>query len=222
MRFCAILVLLALAALARPSAQGRVPLPTAGQPLTIAAGGRQVRVSLVAGGLVGPWAMAFLPGGSDMLVTEMAGRLRVIRNGVLVPEPAWQVPPPGGRDVLHGVAVHPDFAQNGLVYVAHAKPGERGLTTALTRGRLDGNRLVDVKEIFVADADWIRFTEDTIAVAKRTLRLAQTRNQDAVSEITGDLSDACAACHQAYRDVGRGRGAAPGAAGAGRCASRVR
>jgi hypothetical protein len=74
----------------------------------------------------------------------------------------------------------------------------------------------------VADADWIRFTEDTIAVAKRTLRLAQTRNQDAVSEITGDLSDACAACHQAYRDVGRGRGAAPGAAGAGRCASRRR
>ena len=74
----------------------------------------------------------------------------------------------------------------------------------------------------INDPDWIRFTEDTIAVAKRTLRLAQTRNQDAVSEITGDLSDACAACHQAYRDVGRGRGAAAGAAGGGRCASRVR
>jgi mono/diheme cytochrome c family protein len=74
----------------------------------------------------------------------------------------------------------------------------------------------------ISDPDWIRFTEDTIAVAKRTLRLAQTRNQETVSEITGDLSDACAACHQAYRDVGRGRGAAPGAAGGGRCASRVR
>jgi glucose/arabinose dehydrogenase len=157
MRRCAVLVLLALAALARPSAQGRVPLPTAGQPITIAAGGRQVRVSLVAGGLVGPWAIAFLPGGNDMLVTEMAGRLRVIRNGVLVPEPAWQVPPPGGRDVLHGVAVHPDFAQNRLVYLAHVKTGERGLTTALSRGRLEGDRLTDVQEIFVADA-WEKAT----------------------------------------------------------------
>ena len=100
MRFCAILVLIALAALARPSAQGRVPLPTTGQPVTLAAGGRQVRVSLVAGGLVGPWAMAFLPGGNDLLVTEMAGRLRVIRNGVLVPEPAWQVPPGDRKSVV--------------------------------------------------------------------------------------------------------------------------
>jgi glucose/arabinose dehydrogenase len=158
LRSCAVLVLIALAALARPSAQGRAPLlPAAGQPLTLAAGGRQVRVSLVAGGLVGPWAMAFLPGGNDILVTEMAGRLRIIRSGALLPEPAWQVPPPGGRDVLHGVAVHPDFAQNRLVYVAHAKAGERGLTTALTRGRLEGDRLVDVKEIFVADA-WEKAT----------------------------------------------------------------
>src|SRR5688500_15674509 len=109
LRSCAVLILIAVAALARPSAQGRAPLlPTAGQPLTLSAGGRQVRVSLVAGGLVGPWAMAFLPGGNDILVTEMAGRLRIIRNGALLPEPAWQVPPPGGRDVLHGVAVHPD------------------------------------------------------------------------------------------------------------------
>src|SRR5688572_15285356 len=95
---------LALATFGQPSAQGRRPLPTAAQPLTLAAGGRQVRVSLVAGGLVGPWAIAFLPGNEGMLVSEMAGRLRVIRDGMLLPEPAWQVPPPGGRDVLHGVA----------------------------------------------------------------------------------------------------------------------
>jgi mono/diheme cytochrome c family protein len=62
----------------------------------------------------------------------------------------------------------------------------------------------------ITDAEWIRFTDQMIAVAKRTYRLAQTRSQDAVSEATGDLSDACAACHRAYRDVGgRGRGADP-------------
>ena len=70
--------------------------------------------------------------------------------------------------------------------------------------RCENGRLAPVTE-----ADWIRFTDQMIAVAKRTYRVAQTRNQEAVAEATGDLSDACAACHQVYRDVGRGRGADP-------------
>ena len=53
----------------------------------------------------------------------------------------------------------------------------------------------------VTDADWIKFTEEMIAVARRVYRLSQTRNQEAVSEATGDLSDACANCHRAYRDI---------------------
>jgi quinoprotein glucose dehydrogenase len=60
----------------------------------------------------------------------------------------------------------------------------------------------------VTDADWIRFTEDMIAVARKTYQASQSRSQDAVSEATGDLSDACAACHRAYRDV-RPIGATP-------------
>ena len=62
----------------------------------------------------------------------------------------------------------------------------------------------------VTDADWIKFTEEMIAVARRTYRVVQTRNQEAVAEATGDLSDACANCHRAYRDLpGRGRGTDP-------------
>jgi len=57
----------------------------------------------------------------------------------------------------------------------------------------------------VTDPEWIKFTEDLIAVARRTYRLSQTRNQEAVSDATGDLSDSCAACHGVYRE-GRGRG----------------
>jgi quinoprotein glucose dehydrogenase len=78
----------------------------------------------------------------------------------------------------------------------------------------------------VTDPDWIRFTEQMITVSKQIYRLSQTRNQEAVSDATGDLSDACAACHQAYRDV-RARGAAPlppgdPQANASRCLSRAR
>ena len=76
----------------------------------------------------------------------------------------------------------------------------------------------------VADPDWIKFTEQMITVSKQLYRLSQTRNQEAVSDATGDLSDACAACHSAYRDV-RGRGGAPPTPGdpqanANRCLSR--
>jgi hypothetical protein len=46
----------------------------------------------------------------------------------------------------------------------------------------------------VTDADWIKFTEDLIAVSRKTFQASQARSQDAVSEATGDLSDACAAC----------------------------
>jgi len=75
----------------------------------------------------------------------------------------------------------------------------------------------------VTDPDWIKFTEQMITVSKQIYRLSQTRNQEAVSDATGDLSDACAACHAAYRDV-RGRGAVPNPtdpqANAGRCTPR--
>lgn len=58
----------------------------------------------------------------------------------------------------------------------------------------------------VTDPDWIRFTDEMIAVSKKIYDLSKTRNQEAVAEATGDLSDACANCHQAYRNV---RGANP-------------
>jgi S-disulfanyl-L-cysteine oxidoreductase SoxD len=75
----------------------------------------------------------------------------------------------------------------------------------------------------VTDPEWIKFTEQMIAVAKETYRLSQTRNQEAVSDQTGNLADACAACHQAYRDVRRpGRPLDPTdpANGANRCLPR--
>jgi mono/diheme cytochrome c family protein len=59
----------------------------------------------------------------------------------------------------------------------------------------------------VTDPEWVKYTEDMIAVARRMYKLSQARNQEAVAEATGDLSDSCAACHGAYREV-RGRGRA--------------
>lgn len=86
-----------------------------------------------------------------------------------------------------------------------------------------GLRCENGKPAPVTDPDWIKFTDQMIAVSKQIYRLSQTRNQEAVSDATGDLSDACAACHAAYRDV-RGRGAIPNPtdpqANANRCSPR--
>ena len=68
-----------------------------------------------------------------------------------------------------------------------------------------GIRCENGKPAPVTDPEWIKFTEDLIEVSRRMYRLSQTRNQEAVSDATGDLSDACAACHQVYRET-RGRG----------------
>jgi glucose/arabinose dehydrogenase len=122
-----------------------------GQLLDVAGG--KIRVVTVASGLFHPWSLAFLPDGA-VLVAERDGNLRIIRNGVMKPETVWTSPtPPGqGKDSLHGLAVHPKFAQNHLVYVSYPKNGPKGNTLAVSRGRLEGDKLTELAEIFVADA----------------------------------------------------------------------
>ncbi len=113
----------------------------------------QVRVVVVTRGLSHPWGMAFLPDG-DMLVTEREGRLRMIRDGVLDPEPIDGVPEVLARGLsgLMDVALHPEFTDNRLVYLSYTRSlGEREATVALIRGRLDGMTLRDVEDVFVAE-----------------------------------------------------------------------
>jgi glucose/arabinose dehydrogenase len=111
------------------------------------------RVVTVAEGLINPWSIAFLPSG-DMLVTERPGRLRIVRDGRLLPDPVPGVPDvlAQGQGGLLDVVAHPDFASNRLIYLSFSKPvpGEEGATTAVVRGRFDNDRLTDVEEIFEA------------------------------------------------------------------------
>ncbi len=140
-----------LAALVVSAAWNQDAPPTVASDDT-ASHGYQV-VSLVEG-LEHPWGLAFLPGG-DLLVTERPGRLRMVREGVLDPSPVSGVPEvhAEGQGGLLDVALHPDFQANRWVYLSFSKPGPEGTaTTAVVRGRLEGNALADVEEIFEADA----------------------------------------------------------------------
>lgn len=110
------------------------------------------RVVTVTDGLENPWSMAFLPGG-DMLVTERPGRLRIVRDGRLLPEPVAGVPTvfARGQGGLMDVVPHPDFAANSMIYISYSKPlGGDESTTAVIRGRLENDALVDVEEVFEA------------------------------------------------------------------------
>ncbi|MDX1393592.1 MAG: PQQ-dependent sugar dehydrogenase [Gemmatimonadota bacterium] len=130
-------------------------LPTAAQDIMRSAY-HDYRVVTVADGLEHPWSIAFLPDG-DILVTERPGRLRIIRDGRLLPDAVEGVPEvvAVGQGGLLDVVPHPDFASNRLLYISYSKPladQERG-TTAVIRGRFADDRLTDVEEIFEARSE---------------------------------------------------------------------
>ncbi len=97
---------------------------------------RDYRVVTVADGFVLPWSIAFLPDG-DVLVTEHPGRLRIIRDGVVLPDPVPGIPEvvARGQGGLLEVLPHPDFASNRLIYISYSKATGRsqGGATAVIR-----------------------------------------------------------------------------------------
>jgi glucose/arabinose dehydrogenase len=100
-------------------------------------------------GLEQPWSLAFLPDGR-MLVTEKAGRLRVVKDLKLDPQPVAGLPEVTvqGQGGLMDVVLHPRFAENNLVYLSYAARGDGGVSTEVARARLAGHRLENVETIF--------------------------------------------------------------------------
>ncbi len=142
-----------------PNGLAHRPLPKL--PMEFDTGeGQRIRVVAVTTDLEYPFGATFLPDGS-MLVTERTGHLRIIRKGVLDPKPVagtpvsyWAVES-GLPGAVHGymdVALHPQFAQNGFVYLTYTKPlDEKRRVAALARGKWDGTAITGMKDIFVSD-----------------------------------------------------------------------
>jgi aldose sugar dehydrogenase len=106
----------------------------------------------VARGLANPWALAFLPDGR-MLVSERAGRLRIVSREGRLSEPLAGLPAVAttGQCGLLDVVVDPKFAETGLIFFTFAEPapaGASGNGTAVARARLDGQQLSEVRTIF--------------------------------------------------------------------------
>jgi len=113
-----------------------------------------IRVETFAKGLVHPWGLAFLPDGR-LLVTERPGRVRIVGKDGKLSGPLQSVPKvyASGQGGLLDVAVAPDFAASGAVFLSYAEPRDGGKNgTTVARGKLvaesDSGRLDDVRIIF--------------------------------------------------------------------------
>ncbi len=119
---------------------------------------------VVTKGLSHPWGMAFLPDG-NILITERAGCVRIVRNGVLDPQPLGGVPPVAAQGLagLLDIALHPRFSENKFVYLTYHKPnpaaagvapgpgGPPASVMTLARATWDGSALTNLRELFSSD-----------------------------------------------------------------------
>lgn len=112
-----------------------------------------IKLELVAEGMDVPWGIAFLPD-NEMLVTDRGGKFYRVKDKSLqtisgVPEVLAK-----GQGGLMDVVLDPQFASNKLIYLSYSKfKNEDGAvlaTTAIMRARLEGNKLTDQKDIFIA------------------------------------------------------------------------
>ena len=109
----------------------------------------KVSAETVADGLERPWGLAFLPDGR-MIVTEQAGRVRLVGTDGKLSEPLAGVPSVylHGQGGLLDVTLDPKFEENRLVYLSYSEAGEGGAGTAVARGRLGERGLEGVKVIY--------------------------------------------------------------------------
>lgn len=117
---------------------------------TFEGGGYTFNVETINNEVKAPWSIAFLPEGG-MLVTEKKGALVTVRDGKRIaavqdiPE-IWAK----GQGGLLEVALHPDYAENGWVYLAFSRQnGDGSGSTSIVRGRIQQNEWVDHQDVFV-------------------------------------------------------------------------
>ena len=100
-----------------------------------------------------PWSIVFLPN-KKMLVTESSGQIKIFNNDVMtgliqgVPE-VYEKSQAGLSDII----LHPDFINNNLIYISFSLKTKNGNTLRVISATLQNNELVNIKNIFTADAE---------------------------------------------------------------------
>ena len=134
---------------------GLADKPLGDGPFDYATGeGQNIRVTVLTKALSFPFTLTFLPDGT-LLITQRDGKLRVMRDGKLDPNPvaggpaSFSTGTSGLPGAVHGymdIALHPQFAQNQTLYLSYTKPlADNRTTFAVTRARWTGSALADAQ-----------------------------------------------------------------------------
>lgn len=107
-------------------------------------------VDTIAANLKNPWGIAFLPDGK-ILVTERAGEVLIFQDDKLLSEKI-EIPDvfAQGQGGLMEIKLHPDYDENGWIYLSYAKKGEGGGGTVIARTKIEGNKFAALEELFSA------------------------------------------------------------------------
>lgn len=125
-----------------------------------------LNIETFADGLEIPWAIDFIDA-STALITERPGRLRMVKNGVLLKEPIKNIPIVlhEGQGGLMDVAVDPEYDENGWIYLAYSHVLENVTTgnrppamTRIVRGKIENNMWTNQEVLFEAPHDMYRTT----------------------------------------------------------------
>jgi glucose/arabinose dehydrogenase len=143
-------------------------------------------------GFKNPWGMVWLPDGR-MLVNEKAGDILVFKNDKYTGEKLSGVPKvsDAGQGGLLDIQLHPDYKNNNWIYISYSKPVQGGITTAISRFKLNGNQVTELQDIFLAKP----FIEATFHFGSRIVfdkdnylyfSVGERGTQPKVQELTND------------------------------------
>lgn len=107
------------------------------------------KVETVLEGLQSPWAIQFMPDGS-IYITEREGRLRKVVGDILLPDPISGVPEVAfkGQGGLLDIALHPDYENNKLIYLAYTVEVDGNMMTRVSRFKDTHDGLTEMEIIF--------------------------------------------------------------------------
>lgn len=132
------------------------PQPEPGSKDTYSIAGERFKLERAIPDLEIPWSIAFLPDGR-MLVTERPGPVQLVDADGKAATPIEGTPAvrAKGQGGMMEVALHPDYAENGWIYLGFSDPyGDDECMTKIVRGKLDGNRWVNEETIFEAPKEF--------------------------------------------------------------------
>lgn len=113
---------------------------------------QKFRMETIETGIAIPWGMEFMPNG-DVLITERAGKIKILRNNKILEEEITGVPAvyARGQGGLFDLELHPNYANNGWIYISYAaldQEKNEGGITYIMRAKIKNNQLTDQQILF--------------------------------------------------------------------------